>query len=361
MTRILVVDDSLSVRKALEKILNLHAEVVIARSAEDALEQLHGSNVAPDLVITDVLMPGMSGFDLAGELRRLPLTANTPVMLMSGIIDDEVHRLAHEVGARTVVRKPFTAEELLPVIRQTLAGQNGVTPPGLQSETAAEDPRSEPELLNDDARPAAHAIAAETVAQPGAADLPFPVVQPASEAQTIPVTQPAPVSRPAAARAAPFTGNPFNLPAATLKPALVAVEEAVSVGAVNEVTVKMPAGPPVTASAAQSLVTTLTEKPGVQGAVVTTRLGEPLAEAGVLGLTGADLGMYARFFANTASALGGRLSGGDSGGVQLDYARCTLLILPLDATQMLVCLLADANSVSMVRFAVRRHLTPVLN
>ena len=326
MTRILVVDDSLSVRKALEKILNLHAEVVIAKSAEDALEQLRASNVAPDLVISDVLMPGMSGFDLAGELRRLPLTASTPVMLMSGIIDDEVHRLAHEVGARAVVRKPFTAEELLPVIRRTLAGQSAVTPPAAQPKSGGEDRRGEPEQPKAAVTPPA----AATGGRPADASQPVVIVQP-SAGRT-----PAPAPLPATAAAlAPDTSNPFNLPATNV--------------------------PPATTSAVQSLVSTLTGKPGVQGAVVTSRLGEPLAESGVLGLSGADLGMYARFFANTASALGGRLSGGDSAGVQLEYARCTLLILPLAANQLLVCLLADANSVSMVRFAVRRHLTPVLN
>ena len=343
MIRILVVDDSLSVRKALEKILNLHAEVIVAKDAEDALEQLHASTVAPDLVITDVLMPGMSGFALAGELRRLSLTASTPVMLMSGIIDDDVHRMAHEVGASAVVRKPFTAEELLPVIRRALAEHGNVTLPAAQPKNGGEDRKGDSERLDAAVTPPASAIG----------------VHPADMGQPVVIVQPFEGERPAftpqpatSAVPAPDTSNPSNLPTSTVQPPVLVA----AAGTVDDMT----RGGTAATSAIQSLVTTLTEKPGVQGAMVTTHTGEPLAESGVLGLSGTDLGMYARFYANTASTLGRRLSGGDSAGAQLEYARCTVLILPLDTAHLLVCLLADANSVNMVRFAVRRHLTPVL-
>ncbi|GAA4004338.1 response regulator [Deinococcus rubellus] len=304
MPRILVVDDSLSVRKALEKILNIYADVSVAIGAEDALAQLHGGLDAPDLVISDVLMPGMSGFELTLELQKIPAMRKVPVILISGIIDEDVQRRALEVGVRAVVRKPFTADELLPVIQQELVN------------------------LNHDAV----VPAASPVALP-----PPPTVSPVAQ-QSWPVRaveMPTPI---ALTSAAPV--------AATLAPT-------VAMGNLNSTHASA-----TTLSGSTTLVSTLIQKPGVLGVLVTTRDGTPLDHAGDLGFTLADLSMYARFFANTASTLGTRLNSGAGTGVQLEYASRTLLILPLDETQLLVSLLSDASSTSMVRFAVRRHLTP---
>jgi CheY-like chemotaxis protein len=299
MPRILVVDDSLSVRKALEKILNIYADVNVAISAEDALAQLHGGQAIPDLVISDVLMPGMSGFELTQELQKMPAARGVPVILISGIIDDDVQRRSLEVGARAVVRKPFTADELLPVIQRALEH--------LSSEVAQS------------ALPVISAVVLP--AQPVRAAQP--------PAPTGPVLVPQVAPMPRASVSTTGTGNPSSAHSGS-------------------------------APDAATLVNTLIQKPGVLGVLVTTRDGTPLDHAGNLSMTPADLSMYARFFANTAGTLGTRLSSGEGAGVQLEYPSRTLLILPLDALHLLVCLLGDTSSGSMVRFAVRRHLTSTL-
>ncbi|WP_045234174.1 response regulator, partial [Deinococcus pimensis] len=115
MTQVLVVDDSLSVRKALEIILRPHAYTVrMADSAETALVSF--AEQPADLVIADVLMPGMSGFELCQQLKADPSRAHVPVVLISGIVSEEEQRRANEVGAVGLVRKPFRAEDLLPVV-----------------------------------------------------------------------------------------------------------------------------------------------------------------------------------------------------------------------------------------------------
>lgn len=115
---VLVVDDSVSVRKALERILAPQGYAIrMADSAESALENLEP---LPDLVLADILMPGMSGLELARILGERQ--SDLPVMLMSGIVDEVTQRDAQAAGARGVLRKPFTPAELLPAIEpQVLA------------------------------------------------------------------------------------------------------------------------------------------------------------------------------------------------------------------------------------------------
>ena len=118
--KILVVDDSVSVRKALERILSTRKlEVIATGSAEEALEKLAHSK--PALVIADVVMPGMDGFTLCRELKANARYARLPVLLISGIVNADVERQAEAVGAAGIAKKPFTPAELFPKIEAALA------------------------------------------------------------------------------------------------------------------------------------------------------------------------------------------------------------------------------------------------
>lgn len=120
MTQILVVDDSLSVRKALETILRPLAYTVrMADSAEAALSAMRAQSA--DLVIADVLMPGLSGFELCQQLKATPEFAHTPVVLISGIVSEEESAHARVVGAVGLVKKPFRADDLLPIVQNALS------------------------------------------------------------------------------------------------------------------------------------------------------------------------------------------------------------------------------------------------
>ena len=119
MPRVLVVDDSISVRKALERVLApRQMEVSAAASGEQALEQLRLQ--VPDLLIVDVVMPGMSGFELCSSLKADAALQHVPVILISGIVDEGVIAQARAVGALSVVSKPFTPDELFPKIDAAL-------------------------------------------------------------------------------------------------------------------------------------------------------------------------------------------------------------------------------------------------
>lgn len=120
MPQIFIVDDSISVRKALEITFKRHAlDSFSAVSAEHALETLAGDPHF-DLLMADVIMPGMSGLELCSELRRDARFNHLPIVLMSGNVDDEIRRQAQEVGANGVLRKPFSPDELIPLVEGLL-------------------------------------------------------------------------------------------------------------------------------------------------------------------------------------------------------------------------------------------------
>ena len=118
--KILVVDDSVSVRKALERILGLNnMEVFSAESGSHALTVL--IDTVPDLVITDVVMPDMDGFELTRAIKADSVLRELPVLLISGIVNAEVQAQATAAGAVGVVRKPFKSEDLIPAIERAMS------------------------------------------------------------------------------------------------------------------------------------------------------------------------------------------------------------------------------------------------
>ena len=133
--KVLVVDDSVSVRKALERILSTRKlEVIATGSAEEALKTL---DQAPALVIADVVMPGIDGFELCQKIKADARYRHLPVLLISGIVNREVTQQAHNVGATGIVKKPFTPEDLFPKIELALASASTDSAPEAEPEVTA--------------------------------------------------------------------------------------------------------------------------------------------------------------------------------------------------------------------------------
>src|SRR6266542_4095763 len=112
MAKVLVVDDSLSVRQVIERALgSKQIEVLSAASGKEAIEQI--GREQPDLVVCDVIMPDMDGYQICEYVKTHPGLPRTPVLLISGIVNSAVLQRAAAVRADEVMRKPFTADELL--------------------------------------------------------------------------------------------------------------------------------------------------------------------------------------------------------------------------------------------------------
>ncbi len=115
MAKVLVVDDSISVRKALERILKPKGvEVLPAESAKAGLSVLE--NQRPTLIIADVVMPEIDGFEFCKMLKNDPKLKSIPVLLISGIVNPETKVQAREYKAVGIVKKPFKPDTLLYII-----------------------------------------------------------------------------------------------------------------------------------------------------------------------------------------------------------------------------------------------------
>ncbi|HEY7251528.1 MAG TPA: response regulator [Methylomirabilota bacterium] len=191
MPKVLVVDDSLSVRKVVQRALEAkRIEVLSAASGTEAMEQI--ARETPDLVVCDVIMPDMDGYQICDFVKKHPALGKTPVILISGIVNSTVLERAAKVRSDDVMRKPFAADELLHRIEGFLPAQ---------------------------ARAAASAPAAAPVAA-------APVIEP-----TVDVPTPAPISAaPAAVPPAPVVRPPVVVePLPDIKPLLSGVADLLGV------------------------------------------------------------------------------------------------------------------------------------
>ena len=119
MPKVLVVDDSLSVRKVVQRALeSKRIEVMSAASGNEAMEQI--AREAPDLIVCDVIMPDMDGYQICDFVKKHPTLGHTPVLLISGIVNSTVLERAAKVRSDDVMRKPFAADELLHRIESLL-------------------------------------------------------------------------------------------------------------------------------------------------------------------------------------------------------------------------------------------------
>ncbi|MEM9905764.1 MAG: response regulator [Cyanobacteria bacterium P01_D01_bin.44] len=116
---VLIVEDTPSERELISHYLREEGySVILAVTANEALEKVVAQ--PPDIIITDVVMPGMSGFELCRSLKRSPGTENVPVIICSSK-NLEIDRLwGMKQGADAYLTKPFTREELLKVIKSVL-------------------------------------------------------------------------------------------------------------------------------------------------------------------------------------------------------------------------------------------------
>ncbi|MBD2101964.1 ATP-binding protein [Leptolyngbya sp. FACHB-261] len=110
-TQILLVDDNTDMRNYLQRILSQYYKVDVATDGETALAATY--NDAPDLILSDVMMPGMNGFELLRRLRADSRTCEIPILLLSARAGEEAAVEGLEAGADDYLVKPFSRRELL--------------------------------------------------------------------------------------------------------------------------------------------------------------------------------------------------------------------------------------------------------
>jgi two-component system alkaline phosphatase synthesis response regulator PhoP len=117
--RILIVDDESAIRLVCR--LNLDAvgfQTLEAPDGETALELARSEH--PDLILLDIMLPGIDGWGVAEELGADPQTREIPILFLSARSDPADEARGHEVGALGYVTKPFDPEELIDRVRDVL-------------------------------------------------------------------------------------------------------------------------------------------------------------------------------------------------------------------------------------------------
>jgi len=116
---ILVVDDEPDVVSFLETTLKAENFTVLA--AYDGISALDiCSTEKPDLVLLDIMMPMMSGYEVCEQIKANPVTQDIPVLFLSSAHTPEARAQSFRVGAVELIKKPFLPKELLAQIRRHL-------------------------------------------------------------------------------------------------------------------------------------------------------------------------------------------------------------------------------------------------
>lgn len=345
MTRVLVVDDSISVRKALERILapqQLH--VLAAESAEKALSLMPDANV--DLVIADVVMPGMTGFELCQTLKNDPSYQHIPIMLISGIVNASVENQARQSGAVGVVKKPFTPDDLFPKIKQAMAkrGQPAMpatphvatTPANIfdisdMTPTPAPQPPVPPAARPPQAPQAMQAQQAQSrQAQPSQ---PQPAPQPQARPQSA-----TPAPQPQAAAPTQPSGIPAGIPKPTVRPPVQ-----------------------ISSDLRQRLMNSISpilEKSDVVSVMLVDGRGSCIINAGQEPTDKNALAGYVKFITSAAMVLGQNIGDKDLKSLVLEYAQQCVVVTKTEKI-VVALVLRDITSLSIARYVLKKQIPEI--
>lgn len=200
-------------------------EIVAAKDGEEALSL--AVKEKPELIISDVMMPRISGFDMLDILRNAPETKNTKVIMMTALSQAEDKARADKLGAdRYLVKSQVTLEDVAKVVRDVLEGDSETGEAKLEDITAA----STAAPASDDSGVASPAAASPPPAEPAVAASDDATAAPQPAAAAVEPPKPAPASDPVAsvapaASAAPAQPDPQPAAAPVLPPPTTAAPD----------------------------------------------------------------------------------------------------------------------------------------
>ena len=335
MAKVLVVDDSLSVRKVVERaLLGRQLDVVCAATGSEALERIELDE--PDVVVCDVVMPDKDGYEICDFVKRHPRLRRTPVLLMSGIVNDDVRERAARVKSADVLGKPFAADELLRRLDALLPAETAAPapadpevllpvipvalvplPPGPNGTMHADIARGHRESRNGDVEP-----------MPPAPVTPAEPVPPALLSSPAPAVASAPTPR----------LSPAQAPAVTLP-----------VG---------PPSPPATASTA--VLGQFAAIEGVQWAVLADREGFLLDASGDDVVDAAVASALSACLTESSEGLGRELGRGPLHGMILEYAQGMVVLYSVGGSALLAIALREPAALGKVRYFAKKSISELL-
>jgi twitching motility two-component system response regulator PilH len=119
MSTVLIVDDSTTMREMVTDLLSKHGLTVVqANDGADAKAKIQAS--CPDIVVTDIIMPNMNGYELCRWMKADPKIKDIPVVMVSTKSEDFDRYWAMKQGGDAYITKPYQPEELINTINKLL-------------------------------------------------------------------------------------------------------------------------------------------------------------------------------------------------------------------------------------------------
>ncbi len=119
LDRVVVVDDDKEVQEIITFALSRNGfDVAVASNGQQLQDML--AVYTPDLIILDVMMPGLDGYQIFGSLRKNAATKHVPVIIMTAHVEDIYERISIDLGAAVHITKPFHPLELVGRVQELL-------------------------------------------------------------------------------------------------------------------------------------------------------------------------------------------------------------------------------------------------
>lgn len=135
--KLLLADDSITIQKVVELVLAEEGfDIKAANNGEEALAAI--GQFSPDVVLADIDMPKMNGYQLCDKIKANPDTKGIPVILLAGAFEPLDEELAKNVGAEDYIIKPFESQELISKINAVIAAEEMATGAPGEEEAAVE-------------------------------------------------------------------------------------------------------------------------------------------------------------------------------------------------------------------------------
>jgi DNA-binding response OmpR family regulator len=120
---VIIVEDDPNVASFLETTLAVEYETKLVTDGAEALQLL--DRVAPDLVVLDLRLPGVSGVDICRRIRTEQRLSGAKLLIVTGYPDSPETKEIHQIGVDALLNKPVMPHQLRHTVRQLLGGRNG--------------------------------------------------------------------------------------------------------------------------------------------------------------------------------------------------------------------------------------------
>lgn len=121
MSKILIIDDDVTITELMKALVTMEGHEAV--TVNDSLQAMDAArSMGPDLITLDLMMPGLTGFELCKLLNQDPELSNTPIVIISAKDDPESREKVLQAGAREFIAKPFRVDAFIDTIESLMAG-----------------------------------------------------------------------------------------------------------------------------------------------------------------------------------------------------------------------------------------------